>query len=277
MIELYRQDDKEIMETGLPKLNYEEVQVQPNGTEKVVLVSKVPFYNEKKEIIGILGIYTDITSKKEQEKLLRQAKEAAEALNNAKTDFIANMSHDIRTPLSGIVGMSQLLMTELTNLKFKQYAQWIQDSGQQLLGLLNGILDVVFVEQMNERDLHIGPFDIKGCIDDIIQLEKPSIQLKNLELRMNIHEDIPSFVYTDGTKLHRVLLNLIGNAVKFTQSGYVSITIYPVAKSEHEVTLHFSIKDTGIGIPILLQEKIFERFYRVTPLTRAFMLVMELV
>ena len=185
MIDIYHQDDKQVLEYGLPKINYEETQIQPNGIEKVVLVSKVPFFNEKNEIIGILGIYTDITQKKEEEKQLKIAKDSAELANRAKDEFIANMSHDIRTPLSGIIGISALLEKEVEKPEEKEHAHLINVSGEQLLALLNSVLDIVSTNE-KEDDVKHHIVDIYQLIQKIADLELPAIKLKNLNLLVDI-------------------------------------------------------------------------------------------
>lgn len=211
------------------------------------------------------GVSGDVGKEKQQELELKRAKEAAEAANKAKIEFIANMSHDIRTPLSGVIGMADLLAQALTDPQHKQYAQWINESGEQLLHLLNGILESASVDNINEQDIHKEFFDLQQCIKDIIAIETPAAHLKNLELKSHWDEQIPTCVYSDRIKIHRILLNLVGNAIKFTEQGSIFITVRLVGKEERQVSLQFSVSDTGIGIFPEQQNKVFDRFHKISP------------
>lgn len=261
----YRQDDLAVLTTGLSKINYEERQCQLDGTERVMLVSKVPFFNEKGIIIGVICIYTDITQRKQEEAQLKEAKEMAERANQSKTDFIANMSHDIRTPLSGVVGLSQLLESKLTLPENKQYAHWIYQSGEQLLSLLNDILDIVSAEHAQEKVIVEECFDLRECIEHIFQLEWPVVQMKGLELKLKMAHDLPMIYVSDRTKIHRILLNLVSNAVKFTTAGQVCVEVRQKALQTDRIQLQFSVEDTGIGISETVKQNVFERFFRSTP------------
>jgi len=218
---LYVEVDKQVIESGVAKLNHVEVITLSNNKTITAITNKVPMLDNNGQIIGVLGITTDITHQKEIELALSVAKELAEVANHAKTEFIANMGHDIRTPLCGVVIMSQLLIDTLQNPEQKKYAEWLNKSGGQLLVLLNGILDIVSADHINENDLRIQPFDLRQCINDIIELERPITYMKQLDLRVAIDESIPRYINCDRTKLHRIILNLLGNAIKFTDKGYV--------------------------------------------------------
>ena len=262
---LYRRDDQEVMRSQQPKLGIEESQTLSNGKTITLLTNKIPLFSKQKVVVGLLGIFQDITTRKEMERSLEKAKNQAEAANLAKTEFIANMSHDIRTPLSGIIGMSKLLEENLQHPEQKQYAQWVNESGEQLLGLLNGILDVVSTENVSEHVLRNEVFDLRQCIYNIFQLEMPTIALKGLHLRVDIDEAIPQYLVSDRTKLHRILLNLLGNALKFTNIGSVAIEVKLLTHHKEHVKLQFRVLDTGIGIPDALQKNVFDRFFRVCP------------
>lgn len=249
----------EVMETG--KLHA----VIEHLGEHVYFSQKVPLRDEQNKVIGLLGISIDITELKKTEAALTLAKERAEAANRVKMEFIANMSHDIRTPLSGVVGLSKLLEDSSLNPEQKQYAQWINESGEQLLSLLNSILEVVSTENDSEQDVRRETLDLRQCIYEIIQLERPTSIIKGLDLRINIEEAVPQLVITDRTKLHRILLNLLGNAIKFTQFGHVVVDVSVVATNNVRVQLRFAVIDTGIGIPENIQNNVFERFYRASP------------
>ncbi len=254
--------NNQVMETGVPHTEIERG-TMPDG-ERVYFSQKVPLRDEHNEIIGLLGISIDITELKKTEAALIIAKERAEAANRAKTEFIANMSHDIRTPLSGVVGMSQLLEDRLKHPEHKQFAHWINQSGEQLLSLLNSIMDVVSAENISECDIKEEAFDLRQCINDIVQLERPTTILKKIELNVEIDERAPQYIVTDPVKLHRVLLNLVGNAIKFTQAGFIKIDVKLVDFNGEQTYLQFQVIDTGIGISLDHHDKVFDRFYRAS-------------
>lgn len=253
----------EIMRTGLPQTD-EEYADMAHGPG-VFLSHKVPLYNKENEIIGLLGVSLDITKQKQTEQALAIALEKAESANRAKNTFIANMSHDIRTPLTGVIGMSQLLEQQLQNEKEKQYARWIHESGNQLLKLLNGILEITSAEQVNEHTLNETSFSLSHCLKELTHLERPAALIKGLDFRVEIDPNLPELIITDRAKIHRVLLNLISNAVKFTHHGFVKIKVIQDSETQETCTLTFSIQDSGIGIPKSLQTKIFDRFFRGNP------------
>lgn len=261
----YRKDDQLILQSKQPKLGIEELQTLADGREIVLLTSKIPLFAKNNDIVGILGIYIDITERKKIERSLEEAKNRAEVANSAKTEFIANMSHDIRTPLSGIIGMSKLIEDSSKDNQEKQYAQWVNESGEQLLDLLNGVLDVVSADNIKETDVHNEAFNLRSSIRDIVQLELPTVKLKKLDLLTDIDESIPDFIVSDKLKLNRIILNILGNAIKFTEKGNITIRLKKMAQDENTIHVEFSVIDTGIGIPEQLQSKVFDRFYRVNP------------
>lgn len=254
--------NEQVMKTGVLH-KAEEYTVTPDGLA-IYLSQKAPLRDKKGDIIGIVGVAVDITERKKMEAALRRAKEIAEVANNAKTEFISNMSHDIRTPLSGIVGMSKLLESGAENSEERQYAHWIHESGLQLLQLVNEVLEVVSSDLAGKKEIEVSsaPFNLREGIQSIVQLVLPTIKMKALDLSIEIDETVPQNFITDGTKLHRVLLNLLGNAIKFTEKGQVGLKIKLMVDETDYVQLQFSVFDTGIGIPTDLQPKIFERFFR---------------
>lgn len=254
----YQEDDRQVLNSGKAKLNIVERQTLADGSERVLATNKVPLFDEDGKVYGVLAIYIDISERIKTEKALLIA-------NSAKAEFIANMSHDIRTPLGGVIGMAKILEETLTDPQEKQYAQWVNECGQQLLSLLNGILDVVSADNINSHDVTLDTFDLHKCIQDITQLELPTVKLKNIELRIEIDDNIPQFLVSDRTKLHRIILNLLGNAIKYTPKGHVGISIKLLATMKDAVRLQFRIFDTGVGIPDELQPKVFDRFFRVDP------------
>lgn len=260
----YIADDKKIMESGVPKLDYEELQRQADDSERIMLVSKVPMYDDDHKIIGVLGIYTDITERKKMEEELRRSKEAAEAASKAKTMFLANMSHDIKTPITGIISTAEYLVHTTESSDFKGRADDIVQSSSRLLELMNEIIEVSRLE-VKENDLTKIRFNPKKLIDDIVQLIKPAIVEKEFKLALTYDNKIPNYLVGDRWHLYRVILNLLSNAIKFTQDGSIKINLKLIKKLDNEAILKFSISDTGIGIPKDKQAVIFDEFTRLTP------------
>lgn len=264
IVDSYRVIDENVIYKGKAVLNIEET-VIVDGQIVYLLVNKEPLLNENNEIIGILGISIDITERKKIEEELKIAKIAAETANHAKTEFLANISHDIRTPLSGIVGMAEILENELSSRLHKKHAHDLGQSGHELLNMLNEILDVVQAGELTSSDLHPAPFSIHHLIQGIINLEYPSTIVKEIVLRTQVDPHIPSVLICDHKKLYHVLLNLVGNAIKFTNAGFVDIIVTLLSKTDNMVNLQFQIIDTGKGIPPEALQHIFDRFFRVEP------------
>ncbi|MDF1758462.1 MAG: ATP-binding protein [Legionellaceae bacterium] len=262
----FREDDLQVINSKKSNLNIEEVQTLKCGRKRVLSTSKVPLFDDNGEVYGVLGVYRDITDQKKSEQDLKDAILRAEQANYTKSEFIANMSHDIRTPLSGVVGMSQLLVDILVDSEQKQHAKWIHECGVQLLGLLNDILTVVAADNTNDKEeISTEVFSLRQCVDDLIQLERPSTSMKGISLDVHIDNNVPEYLVGDRPALYRILLNLLGNAIKFTSVGSVSIKIKTIKKNSDNIKMQFSVIDTGIGIPDELQSKVFDRFYRANP------------
>jgi len=261
----YVADDKYILKVGEPKLNYEEYQQQADGTSKVMLVSKVPMFDGQHEkIIGILGIYTDISERKQMEESLKQAKETAEAANLVKTEFLENMRHDIRTPLSGIVGAAQLLKNEKDKNKIQKYADHIDESSKEFLRFLNEILESLNVAT-GEIPLLKKKFSLKAVLENVVKLHQAKADEKKLELKLNVSENIPNYLIGDPVRIYRVILELLGNALKFTTEGYVHISTHLEKQQESELVIKIEVEDTGPGISVEEQQELFVRFKRLMP------------
>lgn len=263
LIKKYHQDDREIITSGIAKINFEETQRQPNGSVKTVLVSKVPLFHHNK-IIGILGIYSDITQRKQMEERLRAALNAAEEANRAKTVFLANISHDVKTPLAGIIGTAEFLAQQTENIAYKGRAESIVQSGIRLLELMSELIELSRMESGEIQNKQIR-FSLRSLIDDIEQLVKPAIEDKSLNLKIKYDKKIPKYLIGHRSNLYRTILNLVANATKFTSHGSITIKVDLVAAAKKTVTIRVAVKDTGIGIPKDKQSIIFDRFTRLTP------------
>ncbi|MBA4260197.1 MAG: hybrid sensor histidine kinase/response regulator, partial [Chitinophaga sp.] len=238
-----KNDDLTVLNTGNPILDVEDPPIpNQNGSFFYFLTSRVPLYSQNGEIIGVAGISTDISA-------LKHAQKQAEAANLAKTEFIANMSHDIRTPLTGVIGLSEILEQSLQHPEEKEKAHLLHGSGEELLHMLNDILDDIRAGNLRETDLNNHAFDLHQCIANLIRLESPATRLKGLALKTDITPAVPRYIHSDRNKIHRILLNLMGNAIKFTQSGCITLGVDCLHCDDKEAHLKFSVSDTGIGIP----------------------------
>jgi len=239
--------------------------VRPDGEVRWILDNGFPIFDTEGRCCGVTGIALDITQEKQHALELQKAKKTAEVADRAKSEFIANMSHDLRTPMSGIIGLSTLIEEQSTQPEIKRYAHLIHHASHELLTLLNAVLDTIKQNSLLTTRIMKDTFQLRDLLDDIVRLELPTLELKQLAFKMKCAEDIPAEITCDRQKLHRILLNLLGNAIKFTEKGHITLTIYKKNDTAQKTTLCFEIEDTGIGIPEDAQSKVFRRFYRANP------------
>ena len=229
-----------------------------DGTSLAVEMWSYPVIHEGK-LRGSVVTFLDVTERKRAEMALHQAKEEAEAANRAKSDFLANMSHEIRTPMNGILGMTALALETELNPEQREYLGMVKSSGESLLTLLNDILDLSKIEA-GKFELDSSDFSIENCIEESLQPLAISAQQKGVELVWDIAAEVPNIVCGDPTRLRQVLINLTGNALKFTSEGEVAIHVMCDSPRDENFLIHFIVSDTGIGISQENQKKIFSAF-----------------
>ena len=228
--------------------------VQRSLGQAEVIMRVQPVYRDGR-YDGVLLNVIDVTE-------LVTARHDAEAATHAKSDFLASMSHEIRTPLNAVIGLTGMLLDTEMNAEQRDFANTIRSSGEILLVLINDILDYSKIEAA-KMELEKQPFDIRPCVEDALDLVEPKAAGKRLSMAFQMTEKLPRYFLGDVTRLQQIIVNLLGNAVKFTEEGSVTISLSGEPLDDENYRLHFVVKDTGIGIPPEAREKLFQSFTQV--------------
>lgn len=255
--------NRQVIETNIP-YSLERRFIDPEGKELVLFSQKTPLRDNTGQVFGLLDTAIDITERKQIEQALQQAKENAERANLAKTDFIASMSHDFRTPLNGIIGLAEILLMRIDHPEYREYIQNILDCGKVIANLIENILNYAQIEA-GRYELQYKPFDLRELIEHIITIVAPQTQQKDLELLAIYPFHLPHQFCNDPLAINRILINLIGNALKFTEQGHILVKVQADSMTEKQARISIIIEDTGIGIGPDKIAHIFERFTRSEP------------
>jgi len=266
----YVADDQIVMRSGESLLDQEETSRGLDGQERTMLTSKVPLRDSEGKIWGLVGIGRDITRRKVEREELQSAMELAEKANQAKSDFLANMSHEIRTPLNSIIGMTDLVLQSELNDTQRDFLSMVRDSGRTLLRVINDILDFSKIEA-GKLELDPVEFDLRDELGNTMKALAVRASESGLDLNVRIRPEVPRVLYGDIGRLRQVFVNLVANAIKFTEEGEVVIEVRCSSIVDGVAHLLFSVTDTGIGISPEKCETIFEEFQQAdTSTTRRY-------
>lgn len=261
IIQMICSNDQEILRTGMAKV-IEEPTIELDGQESMWLSHKKPLHNSQAEMIGIIGISINITERKKMEQELRLAKEEAEIANRLKSEFISNMQHDIRTPISGL----KLLLSTLegcTDLaKFQRLIPQAHLAAKELLTICNEVIDFDSIAYSGQLVV-ISKFSLHQLLHSIIYLNSAVALAKQLKLSLVIDDNVSDLIKSDEHRIKKILINLIGNALKFTLHGNVTLKVSQLNMKNKQIRVRFEVIDTGIGIAKHDLNKIYEKFTRL--------------
>ncbi len=253
------QDEQEVMRTGVPIVAKVERELQKDGREVWVLTTKAPLRNKLGIAIGTFGISKEITELKKIEADLAQARDAALESVRLKTEFLANISHELRTPMNAIIGMTGFLLQTELRPEQRDFAETIRTSASALLEIISDILDFSRIEA-GGLTLERRGFDLSEAVETAIELVAHKARAQGLELVLRLPPGVPRRLNGDPHRIRQVLLNLLSNAIKFTEAGEVVVRVSTLAEDPVRTRLRFEVSDTGIGIPAGAQRRIFESF-----------------
>jgi PAS domain S-box-containing protein len=255
----FYEDEQNVIRSGQAVVNREEKGVDSHGNESEIMTTQVPLRDKNGRVTGLVGIGHDITHLKKAQEEMKMAREAAEAASRAKSEFLANMSHEIRTPLNGVMGMTDLaLETDLTPEQ-REYLETVKMSGDSLLTVINDILDFSKIEA-GKIDLEAIDFNLRNDLETTLRTLALRADEKGLELMCEVAPEVPEIVRGDSNRLRQILMNLVGNAIKFTDHGEIAVKVQVESKEGLDSLCHFTVADSGIGIPEDKRELIFMPF-----------------
>jgi PAS domain S-box-containing protein len=254
----HRETDDEVLATKT-SLRYETAINARDGTLYNVIIAKTPLLAEDGSVTGIASVVTDISDQKRSAALLERARLSAEAAVQAKSRFLANMSHELRTPLNGVVGMASLLENTALDAKQRRFVRTLKSSAEALITLINDVLDLSKAEA-GKLELVSAPFELRRELEQVVGLFGARAYDKGIEIAAHIGRDVPAVIRGDPIRLRQVLGNLVNNAVKFTDTGAVLLAVTAAADDGKELLLEFSVTDTGVGVAVEEQKRIFEAF-----------------
>ena len=256
---LFQAGDKQVFETEEISVREEWI-TYPDGKQILVEATKIPYYSNRHELLGLIGIAFDMTARNEILQNMREAELKAIAASKAKSEFLANMSHEIRTPMNAILGFSDILNNLITDKTQRYYLDAIQRGGKILLQLINDILDLSKIEA-GKFTLQYTPVSLRALLNDVCIIFSQKASEKGLGFSISLPEKLPQGLLLDEIRLRQVLLNLLGNAFKFTHTGFVKIIVeFSVKTPDKAIHLRIDVCDSGIGIPETQQEQIFAAF-----------------
>ncbi|HXF63629.1 MAG TPA: response regulator [Caldilineaceae bacterium] len=240
----------------------EAINRRKDGTLYTEQMTITPVMDEQGQITHFIAVKLDISRRKEMEAQLAEARDKALEASRLKSEFLANMSHEIRTPLNGIIGMIDLLLDTDLDPEQREFAETVRTSGDSLLSIINEILDFSKIEA-GRLELEAQPFSLNECIAEALDILAPKAANKRLELAYYVDASVPDMMIGDVTRLRQVLVNLVGNAVKFTEQGEVVVTVKGRPRDGGRIELEFAVKDTGIGIHPEQLSLLFQPFTQV--------------
>lgn len=269
--DVIRKTEQYIRDTHQSVLNQELMAHNASGEAHWLLTSKMPYFDENNKLMGVICIAQDITSRVDSEKEMKRAMQAAESANRAKSEFLANISHELRTPMNGIIGLTELAIEEVGDAEVSHYLEMVAQSADSLLVIFNDILDFAKIEA-GKVELEEVDFNLSVLMDNSISLYQIQAKKKNLTLDYDMDDTLKTDLEGDSGRLKQVLNNLFSNACKFTDAGKIQIRVHPLDLDNTAEIIHqlphyqyvlFEVEDTGIGIPESHLEIIFSSFSQV--------------